>query len=123
MPRNTAKDAQQNPEILLLEAMANRGDMSGMIERQEAQGQAQLVFDDTLPTEGLSKHKDRIEAAGGVIGTPVAGDGMFTHVKLPAGWKKVATGHSMWTDLVDDKGAKVTGIFYKASFYDRKAFI
>ncbi len=123
MPRNTERDAQQHPEILLLEAMANRGDMSGMIERQESQGQAQLVFDDTLPTDGLPKYKERMEAAGGVIGSPVAGDGMFTHVKLPAGWKKVATDHSMWTNLVDEKGVKVTGIFYKASFYDRKAFM
>lgn len=29
----------------------------------------------------------------------------------------------MWSDLVDDKGRKRAGIFYKAAFYDRSAHI
>src|SRR6185436_8068032 len=37
--------------------------------------------------------------------------------------KKIATDHSMYTDLVDDKGRVRASIFYKAAFYDRKADI
>jgi hypothetical protein len=43
--------------------------------------------------------------------------------KLPAGWKKVATEHSMWSDLLDDQGRKRAAIFFKAAFYDYSAFI
>ena len=42
-------------------------------------------------------------------------------VKLPAGWKKQATDHSMWSKLLDESGAVVASIFYKAAFYDRIA--
>jgi len=44
-------------------------------------------------------------------------------VELPIGWKKRSTGHSMWNDLVDDKGRVRATFFYKAAFYDRDAFI
>lgn len=56
---------------------------------------------------------------GFVFGEPV--DDLFIAVTFPAGWKKVATEHSMWSDLVDPQGRKRGGIFYKAAFYDRKA--
>ncbi len=51
------------------------------------------------------------------------GDELFVDVQLPDGWKKVPTSHSMWTDLVDNNGMRRGTIFYKASFYDREAFI
>jgi hypothetical protein len=95
----------------------------GGIERQEAKGQAELVQSEVLPTEIGIKDKKVLELAGVVFGKAVDGDEIFTNVKLPAGWQKVPTGHSMWSELKDDKGRVRASIFYKAAFYDRHAFI
>lgn len=62
-----------------------------------------------------------LEAAGVKFLGVVEGDCMFQYVELPQGWKRVATDHSMWSKLVDDKGRERASIFYKASFYDRSA--
>src|SRR5262249_62223077 len=63
------------------------------------------------------------ELAGVVFGKVVPGDSLFVFVTLPNGWKKVPTDHSMWSNLVDDKGRKRAAIFYKAAFYDRDAHL
>lgn len=118
---NTTKQAHSNPLGVLLDAMA--GGSSNAIERQEAAGQAELCMSDVLPVQGIEEVRGIIEAAGGSIGDHVHGDTMFRNVKLPPGWKKRATDHSMWSDLIDDKGRKRAGIFYKAAFYDRSAHI
>ena len=65
--------------------------------------------------------KDILEAAGVKFLGPVEGDPIFQRVTLPAGWSKKATDHSMWSNLVDDKGRVRARIFYKAAFYDRSA--
>jgi hypothetical protein len=95
------------------------GGNPGAIEAQEAAGQRELVNSEVLPTD--MKAREDFEKMGIVFGEPVEGDPIFTHCTLPAGWKKRPTGHSMWSDLVDDKGRKRAGIFYKAAFYDRSA--
>lgn len=120
MPRNTQRIAEQHPIMVLAEAMGSGG-MNSMVERQEAQGQRELVTDDTLPVDMNQECKSKLEDAGVVFGDTVAGDRLFRLCKLPAGWKKVATDHSMWSDLVDDQGVKRASIFYKAAFYDRRA--
>lgn len=56
------------------------------------------------------------------FGPRLQGDPLFCHAELPAGWHKEATDHSMWSNLVDDKGRIRAKIFYKAAFYDRDAF-
>lgn len=94
----------------------------GGIEQQERQGQADMVRTaDRLPIlMGHDMCKEKIAAATGIVfGEPV--DDIFLAVTLPAGWSIKATGHSMWSDLIDDKGRKRAGIFYKAAFYDRSA--
>ncbi len=111
---NTAK--QENRREWLM------GGNPGGIEAQEARGQQQLVESDVLPTE-VRGNKAELEAAGVVFGDPVPGDPLFCSVQLPAGWQKQPTDHAMWSDLVDDQGRKRAGIFYKAAFYDRKAFV
>lgn len=88
----------------------------GGIEAQEKAGQTTFVANATLPKE--CPRKD-LEALGFRFGEDV--DGIFVSVTMPAGWKKVATEHSMWSDLLDDKGRKRGAIFYKAAFYDRNA--
>ena len=50
-------------------------------------------------------------------------DDLFWSVKLPDGWEIKATDHTMWNELWDNKGRKRASFFYKASFYDRDAFI
>jgi hypothetical protein len=42
---------------------------------------------------------------------------------LPDGWQKRATDHDMWSELVDADGVVVASMFYKAAFYDRRAFL
>jgi hypothetical protein len=122
-----------------LEAIAN-GDAfnaalamtPGGIEAQEAVGQKMLVVSDTLPTKGLlfdqiraggpaNIYADFIQKLGFNIGDAV--DELFTVVHLPPGWKKQPTEHSMWSDLLDERGRIRASIFYKAAFYDRRAHI
>lgn len=91
----------------------------GGIERQEAQGQAALCASETLPKEIDGATRAQLTAIGFVFGADV--DDLFVSVTLPTGWSKKATSHSMHSDLLDDKGRRRAGIFYKAAFYDRKA--
>ena len=94
----------------------------GGIEAQEAQGQADFVANETLPRKcGFGTTRQQIEAIGIVFGENV--DDLFVSVKLPEGWRKSATGHSMHNDLLDEKGRRRASIFYKAAFYDRSASI
>ena len=90
----------------------------GGIEAQEAAGQRSFVANAHLP---LDMRGDRavFEAMGIVFGEPV--DELFIEAKLPDGWRKEAIGHSMWSHLLDERGRKRAGIFYKAAFYDRSA--
>lgn len=82
----------------------------------EARGQQSFVQSDTLPTQCP---RSDLEKLGFVFGERQ--DDLFTFVTFPEGWQKVATDHSMWSDLVDGQGCKRGQIFYKAAFYDRSA--
>lgn len=97
----------------------------GGIERQEAQGQADLVSSaNRLPIHILQRGvtlEDVARATGIVFGDPI--DQLFVSATLPAGWALVATEHAMHSDLKDEKGRIRAGVFYKAAFYDRKAHI
>lgn len=106
---------------ILFEALVT-GDSGGAILRQESNGQKSFVSSTTLPTN-LNGGKEALEADGVKFLGDVEGDSIFQYVELPEGWKKVATDHSMWSDLVDDKGRKRASIFFKASFYDRSAHL
>jgi len=107
---------------LLMRGLAT-GSSSDAILGQEAAGQQTFVGSDTLPTDMQGNAREVLEAAGVKFFGVVEDDPMFQYVELPEGWQKEATGHSMWSDLVDDKGRKRAGIFYKAAFYDRSAHI
>lgn len=112
MPRNTTNDST-------VEKLANS--FPGGIENQEAAGQADLVKDDTLPTEITEDCQVMLEKAGVIFKGPVKDDPLFQHVILPKGWKKLPTLHDMWSHLEDDKYKLRAKIFYKAAFYDRRA--
>jgi hypothetical protein len=110
--------ANQDSSVILLEAMLNP---SGHIEAQEARGQQELVDSDVLPVNRDKQTQEGLEKMGVIFQELIDEDPLFQIVTLPNGWKKVTTEHSMWSNLVDDKGTVVAKIFYKAAFYDRKA--
>lgn len=104
---------------MLLEAMV-RGSSDGLIEAQEARGQRSFVGSDTLPRDTGHTPIDWARLGIKLLGN-VDGDDLFQYVELPAGWKKQATAHSMWSKLCDEQGRERASIFYKAAFYDRGA--
>lgn len=111
-------------------AAAAAGDMAnffaastpGGIERQEAQGQLDMIESCRLPrqisTAGVTW--DKLVEQWGISFKP-SDDELFNDVTLPSGWQLVATGHSMWSDLLDERGRNRASVFYKAAFYDRSA--
>lgn len=130
MVSNTTADmkADGNKIAFLKESAARvaRGESAGnAILAQEARGQQELVRSEVLPTKGTSTPDEAAQyaAMGIVLGAEVSGDKLFRTATLPPGWKKVSTGHSMWSNLVDDQGRVRATIFYKAAFYDRDAFM
>lgn len=97
------------------------------IEAQEAQGQQELVKSSQLPVKansprGVNAAEKYRELGICVVGNS-AGDNLFLNVTLPDGWQIQATGHPMWSKLIDANGKEIASIFYKAAFYDREAFI
>ena len=118
---NKQKPRKEDGIDLLFRGLVT-GDGSSAILGQEADGQRSFVESTTLPTD-MRDAKVVLEAAGVKFLGVVEDDPMFQYVELPNGWKKVATSHSMHSDLVDDKGRKRAGIFYKAAFYDRSAHL
>jgi hypothetical protein len=107
-------------EEVLFETAAT-GDLGAAIRNQEARGQQDLIFNDVLPKKCIYCDREQLEQMGIVFGEPV--DELFIEAKLPEGWKKKPLEHSMWSELVDDKGRTRARIFYKAAFYDREAHI
>lgn len=126
-------------------------DPSKAIERQEQRGQAKVVRlqqlprklnDHSIPNQvlflGVSDDMD-YDTRKKITSTNVEtytklqyenmgieiineADDLFWNVKLPEGWEIKATDHTMWNDLIDNKGRKRANFFYKAAFYDRSAF-
>jgi deoxyxylulose-5-phosphate synthase len=116
-PTNTANEITSNPLSFLVEqAFTGRA-----VENQEKRGQSEFVESDTLPAQIRAEDLDLLTSAGVKFLGPVDGDDLFQFVKLPAGWRKEPTDHSMWSHLVDDKGRIRGAIFYKAAFYDRSS--
>lgn len=109
---NTTAQVEADPMLGMAVAL-------GGIEAQEARGQRELVNTDSLPTE--CDNREALEAHGVKFGEPYKDDPLFCDAILPTGWKKRATGHSMHSDLLDDKGRIRAAIFYKAAYYDRRA--
>lgn len=112
------ENLKEDPLANAFEAMLVGPD--AFVTGQEARGQAKLITSDQLPTEG---DWDALEELGFVKGEVVEDDPLFRHASLPEGWEKRRTGHSLWTDIVDERGVKRVSVGYKAAFYDRWAQI
>lgn len=109
--------------LLLAEGMAGESP-SKMITDMEKSGQRQLVASHQLPAKVQSPHTDAdFEALGFTFGPPVDGDPLFRAATLPQGWSKQASDHDMWSYVVDERGRRRVAVFYKAAFYDRRAFM
>lgn len=104
------------PEVALAEAMLFGGSES--IEASEARGQRQMVESEVIPSEGAEKLVD----LGFELGDVVKEDPIFRATKLPEGWAREGSGHSMWSYIIDERGFRRVAIFYKAAFYDRHAY-
>lgn len=92
------------------------------IENQEAQGQKEICGAEQLPrTDGYKDLKDKYKQLGIKVLGKTEGDDLFYDVTLPKGWNIIPTDHSMWSNLVNEKGKVMASIFYKAAFYDRGA--
>jgi hypothetical protein len=120
--RNTTRamrDDPAEPLLMLGEALVT-GSAGSFIERQERDGQRQLVNSDRLPSD----HGDDAPwlALGFAFGDPDPDDPMFMPATLPPGWKREGSDHAMWSYIFDDLGRRRVAIFYKAAFYDRSAF-
>ena len=117
--KHATNTSAQEPLLNLFASM-------GGIENQERQGQQEIIDSCQLPsrwnTRGTDTKKQYKLMGIKVIGES-EGDPLFLDVVLPKGWKKEHTSHSMWNNLVDDKGRVRAIFFYKAAFYDRDAFI
>lgn len=107
----------------LLNLVGMLGSSSEYIEGMEAAGQRQIVNSDRLPVEIKWSTQADLEALGFVFGEHDPGDNLFRKATLPAGWKREASDHSMWSYLVDEAGKRRVAVFYKAAFYDRRAFM
>lgn len=107
----------------LLQFAGLLGGTDRYITEMESAGQRQLVNSTQLPTEMNSGTDDDLRAMGFELGDPNDGDPMFRNVTLPDGWSKQATDHAMWSKVVDEHGRARLKVFYKAAFYDRRAFI
>ena len=96
---------------------------------QEKEGQRQLVETSFESTQQLPAKGNRCDAPevykgfGFEIIGPSDDDPLFLDVKLTDGWKVKPTRQNMWSSICDEKGRRRASIFYKAAFYDRKAFI
>ncbi|WP_280371107.1 hypothetical protein [Nocardia wallacei] len=108
--------SQRDAALHLLGAMSDGTDT--YITDMEAAGQRQLVASTELPASGPW---GELEALGFAKGEPVRDDALFVQATLPEGWRKERTDHSMWSQIVDERGVARVKVFYKAAFYDRRA--
>ena len=111
------------PDEMEMLARALGGESAeSIIEDQEARGQQQMARASVLPKDGSGgEHRAKLTAMG--IQFHGDADDLFVNVTLPEGWQVRPTGHSMHSDLVDERGHVRAAIFYKAAFYDRAAHI
>jgi hypothetical protein len=121
-PENTTAKMRDPAEALLFLTESMDGDPGAPILRQERDGQRQLVNSDRLPSD-IHGGRAGWEALGFTFGDPDPDDPMFMPATLPDGWKRRGTEHAMWSEIADTHGRPRVAIFYKAAFYDRRAFM
>lgn len=121
-PRHTTRAFREDPhaEALLFVAEEMHRPAGTAIQRQEEDGQRQLIGSNVIPTDTGCSDAD-LQALGFELGTVVDGDPMFRHAVIPDGWTKAPGEDPRSVYIVDDGGRQRFMIFYKAVFYDRSA--
>lgn len=122
-------------ELVMLEALlyAMEGESpSKAIENQEKREPQKVVRYLRLPKRGnagipYNDRKNNLEFTRRQyekMGIKILEDAndLFYAVELPDGWEIKPTKHSMWNEVVDDKGRVRISFFYEGTFYDRDAF-
>ncbi|MET9099992.1 hypothetical protein [Streptomyces antibioticus] len=101
------------------------GETDHLIAEQEHRGQQQLVHSDRLPSRvhEFNGSDAEFEALGFKFGEPDPKDSLFRPATLPDGWTKTGSDHDMWSYVIDHLGRRRVAVFYKAAFYDRRAFM
>ncbi|MFF8485211.1 hypothetical protein [Streptomyces antibioticus] len=101
------------------------GETDSLIADQERRGQQQLVHSDRLPSRlhEFNGSDAEFEALGFRFGEPDPKDPLFRPATLPDGWTKTGSDHDMWSYVIDQHGRRRVAVFYKAAFYDRRAFM
>ncbi|MFJ4551047.1 hypothetical protein ACIP4X_17775 [Streptomyces sp. NPDC088817] len=124
MIENTSESMKDPGRALaFLAASMGPGGSDQAVAEQERAGQAQLVNSDRLPTEMQGPDQAAYEAVGFTFGASDPRDPLLRPVTLPDGWKREASDHDMWSYVVDQLGRRRVEVFYKAAFYDRRAFM
>lgn len=110
-------DTEAQAMAFLADAML--GGPNYAAERMERGEQRRAVASTNLPNPRGCKAE--WEALGVVFGEKV--DDLFIRATLPEGWSVEPSDHSMWNNIMDDKGRRRGQYFYKGAFYDRDAFL
>lgn len=112
---------EPNPEWLF-------GDNPFAIGMQEKKGQSELSLSSQLPKEFCDYDNTELRDAFKLytklgFKPTKTDDSLFYKIIFPdSNWKIKPTEHSMWSELYEGDN-KIAEIFYKAAFYDRRAFI
>ncbi|SHI66127.1 hypothetical protein [Streptomyces sp. 3214.6] len=124
MIENTSESMKDPGNALLFLAVSlGPGGTDRAIAEQERSGQAQLVNSDRLPSDMNGASDADFEAVGITFGEPDPADPLFRPATLPEGWKRQRSDHDMWSYVADELGRRRVAVFYKAAFYDRRAFM
>jgi hypothetical protein len=119
VPRNYA--TRDGLELLFMaEAGPGRQPGDGTIEL-EANGQADMLACDVLPTRLGGATDEDLTELGFVLGDVVDDDPLFRYATIPPGWTRAPAEGLCGSYVVDEHGRRRLMIFYKAAPYDRKA--
>ena len=118
--QNTSQFVKDGGAYLILAEAMGGASPDQIIGNMEAASQRQLVASQLLPTD-THKTDAEFEALGFVFGDLADGDPMFRHTTLPEGWAKRGSDHESY--VVDGHGRERASVFYKAAFYDRRAYM
>lgn len=96
------------------------------VEDAEKSGQSRMIAKKQLPIKANSRtiNNNQLRKKYQELGIEILSeaDEYFYNVKLPSNIEIKATDHAMWNEVYQD-GNKIASFFYKASFYDKDAFI
>lgn len=109
------KEELKSMEVLLRTLSGEKN----VIENMEFEGQ-QFAIKNNLLARNMHPSKEEYEKLGFKF-YDIPGDDVLYKATLPTGWTLKATNNSMHINIVDNNGLTRGAMFYKSSFYDRKA--